>query len=336
MKTTSASSATPENPPGGQTYSETAQLWARAALLVSATIAAGTFLVAKGTTYRFSTLELGWFRINLSFLIMLPIFLTRQRGKPLPAARDLGRFALLGLMGVTVNQLFFLYGIHLAPAIDGALFYAFTPALVLVAAKFWLKERLTLAKSSGIGLALVGVILVLRARGLSLAGDYLHGDLMLLVAVAAWSGYTLMGKAVLRKFEPTSAIFWSFGFGALSILPFTPIVLLQMDWSRPGWEGWLGLLYLSGATSVVAFSLWYWALQRLEAGQVAVFTNLQPAMTAVMAWWFLGEAPGWPVVYGGLLILLGVWLAQKKPGRIPRQKVPSGTGTMSLEEAEPT
>jgi len=48
-------------------------------------------------------------------------------------------------------------------------------------------------------------------------------------------------------------------------------------------------VYLIVMTSVVAYLLWSWALAHLAAARVAVFTNLQPLATALLAQAFLGE-----------------------------------------------
>lgn len=282
----------------------------RLALTLGAMIGAGTFLVAKDATQRFEVLELGWFRITLSAVMIGSLFAIRHGRLPRLPRKEWGRVVLLGLSGITCNQLLFLYGIQIAPPIDGALLYAFTPALVLVAARIWLGEPLTLGKVLGVLTAFLGVFIVLNTRGLQLQAASLKGDLLLAAAVVFWAVYTLGGKQLLRRYDSLHVNTLVFAVGALSLLPLAPWVLAGMDWSRPGWAGWLGLLYLSGMTSVIAFSLWYWALKRMEASQVAVFTNLQPPFTALLAWLFLNQIPSLPITIGGLLVILGVTLAQ--------------------------
>ena len=71
------------------------------------------------------------------------------------------------------------------------------------------------------------------------------------------------------------------------------------------------ILYLAVLTSVVAYLLWYYALSRTEASKVAIFSNLQPAATAVAAWLLLDESLRWELAVGGVLILAGVRLTQR-------------------------
>jgi drug/metabolite transporter (DMT)-like permease len=264
----------------------------RLALLAQTSIAAGTFIVAKDATARFSPPQLAWFRIVLSFLVILPAYWLVRRRPVMPRRGDLLRLALLGLVGVAINQTLFLQGIASS-----------TP-------RIWLGEGLTMRKGAGIALAFVGVALVLAGQGLDLATGTLRGDLLILVAVFAWSAYTLIGKAILRQYDPLMVNTWTFGFGALFMLPLGPWLLRDFEFATPGWQGWLGLAYLSVMTSGAAFTLWYWALKRLQAGQVAVFTNLQPPTTAFLAWLVFAYVPSWLVIFGGLLVMIGVTIAQ--------------------------
>lgn len=278
-------------------------------------IAAGTFLVAKGTTVVFSPTELGWFRITLSFFIIFSVLrfkASRQKMVLKPAREHMPHLIAMGLLGVTANQLLFLHGIHLAPPIDGALIYAFTPVGVLLVARVFLGESFNWFKVSGIATAIAGVFIVLRERGLDLSSDHLRGDLIIVGAMLAWVGYTVLGKKMMAQYGAILTNTWAFGFGALSVLPLAYNVLIDFDWAGPGLNGWLGLFYLSAITSVVSFTLWTYALKALEAGQVSVFSNLQPALTALLAWIFLGDVPSLMVVLGMLLVIVGVSLTQKK------------------------
>ena len=281
----------------------------RWALLGQTIIAAGTFLVAKDATERFTPFQVVWFRIMLSGVLALGVYaLTHSR--PRISRGDWGRLAILGVMGVSLNQGFFLYGISMTTPLHASLLYAFTPVLVLLASAVWLSEDITLARGLGIGLSVAGVLVVLAGRGLDLTAGPMLGDLFVLIAVCAWAGYTILGKDVLRRLGTFTVITGAFLFGALTMLPFAPVALRGFDWSSPGLAGWAEIAYLSVITSGVAFTLWYWALKRLDASQTAVFNNLQPLFTATLAWAILGDVPGWQLAAGGVLVLAGVSLAQ--------------------------
>ncbi len=280
------------------------------ALIAQTLIAAGTFLVAKEATDHLKPIQLAWCRILTSFVVILPLYLVARRGRPWPTKRDMLRLALLGLCGITVNQVLFLHGIHASSPLHAALLYAFTPVMVLAAAVAFLGERLTRPRLLGVILAVTGVVLVLSGRGLDLASGPLRGDLLILMAVVAWSAYTLLGKPVLKRHDALTVTTWAFAFGAASLLLMTPWAIAELDVSAVSWQGWFGVLYLAVMTSVVSFTLWYWALRFLDATQVAVYTNLQPPATALLAWWLLAEVPTWQVIVGGIMVMVGVTVTQ--------------------------
>ena len=85
---------------------------------------------------------------------------------------------------------------------------------------------------------------------------------------------------------------------------------------------WLGLAYLILVTSVIAYLIWYWALAHLPAARVAIFSNLQPLATAVLAHLFLGEHVTPQFVGGSLVVISGVILAQLRAPRTAAEVPP--------------
>ena len=77
-----------------------------------------------------------------------------------------------------------------------------------------------------------------------------------------------------------------------------------------GW-GLAGLGYLVAVTSVLAWLIYYWALGRAEASRVAIWSNLQPVLTALLAWAMYGEALTGPFVAGGAMVVAGVVLTER-------------------------
>jgi drug/metabolite transporter (DMT)-like permease len=69
-------------------------------------------------------------------------------------------------------------------------------------------------------------------------------------------------------------------------------------------------VYLIVMTSVVAYLLWSWALAHLAAARVAVFTNLQPLATALLAQVFLGERVTAGFFAAAAVVIAGVLIAQ--------------------------
>jgi drug/metabolite transporter (DMT)-like permease len=63
---------------------------------------------------------------------------------------------------------------------------------------------------------------------------------------------------------------------------------------------------------VICYLIWYHALGRIGASRLATFSYLQPLFATLTAIPLIGEVAGWPVVLGGVLVLSGVALAEKR------------------------
>src|SRR5438445_12222265 len=106
------------------------------------------------------------------------------------------------------------------------------------------------------------------------------------------------------------------GLGALLVPSY------RADIVRASTAAWWGVAYLILMTSVVAYLLWYWALAHLPAARVAVFTNLQPLATAVLAHFFLREHITPQFVGGAAVVISGVVMAQLRAPRTAAEVPP--------------
>jgi drug/metabolite transporter (DMT)-like permease len=72
-------------------------------------------------------------------------------------------------------------------------------------------------------------------------------------------------------------------------------------------------VYLGVFPTAIAFSTYAIALSSMTAGSLSVTTYLVPPITVAMSWVFLSEAPPAIAYVGGVLCLLGVGLARRRP-----------------------
>jgi drug/metabolite transporter (DMT)-like permease len=279
-------------------------------MIVHSAISAGTYLAAKRALEELGPFELALARFVLA-AGMYGALVLRSGGRV--ERRDWGKVVLLGIVGVTVNQILFLSGMRLTTPGHGALLYALAPVFVFLMARSRLGERATPAKVGGIALALAGTAVVLLSRGmLSLdATSPLAGDLLILAAVVAWSAFAVGGKRLAEKYGPVTGTAWVLLVGTVIYLP---IGFGLGDLSRfrgLSTGAWVGVAYLVVMTNVVAWIIYSWALSRAEASRVAVWSNLQPVLTALLAWWMYGDRLTGAFAAGGAMVLAGVLLTER-------------------------
>ncbi len=281
------------------------------ALLAHTLISAGTHLAARTVTTQIPPLTVGVMRMvgtALVFIVIISISKQFASGR-LPPRGDRLRFFLWGFVAGPMNQGFFLVGIERSVASHAALLYALTPVGVYLVSIALRREAWHPKRFLGVTIAFGGVIVLLLERGLAAALAPLVGDLLLLCAVAAWVAWTLASRDLSRRYTGLQIASWTMVSAGIQALLAAPFV-----WNLPTVDvpasAWLSLGYLIALTSVVAYILWSFALVRAEASRVAVFTNLQPVFTAILAWLVLSESIGWGVAIGGALVILGVRVVQ--------------------------
>ncbi len=279
------------------------------ALALNLLIASATFLVAKRTVAEFPPLTLALFRFVLATLVLWPVVRLLRPDKRI-AREDRGRIVLLGIVAAPLNQGLFLLGMKWTSASHGALMYALTPALVAILLARVGGVRPRWIGILGIVVAFAGVLLLLLQRGLHFDRNGALGDLLVAAAVVAWAVYLVAGRPLVRRYGPLVVTSEALLAGTLVYLP---IGLLSLPWFHPSHvsiTAWLGLLFLAWLTSGLNYVLWFWGLQYLKPATVAMITNLQPIVTAVMARLFLGELLPGGFIVSTALVLAGVWLTR--------------------------
>lgn len=280
------------------------------ALAISVLIASGTFLVAKQTLLEFEPLALAMLRFGLAVIVLVPFTrLTRPRVRIAP--EDRRRIWFLGLLAVPLNQGLFLYGIKWTSASHGALLYALTPAFVVMLGPLVGEAKPRRGEIAGIALAFAGVFVLLAQSGLAFDPASLRGDILILLAVVAWAAYLAFGRRLTHVYGPLVVTSEALRTGTILFLPVGLWALTRFDPATITPMGWGGLFFLAWLTSGVAYVTWFWGLRYLSAGTVAVLTNLQPVVTALMAWALLREPL--PPAFGLslLLVVAGVWITQR-------------------------
>jgi drug/metabolite transporter (DMT)-like permease len=279
-------------------------------LILQQIIAGGTHIVAKAVVDDIDASTLTFLRTVLAAAGLFAI--VRMRSGPLNIERsDWGQLALLGFVGVTLNQFFYLYGLKFSTAANGALLYASTPVFVLILSRLMYRETITPKKTLGILLAFVGITIVILERGIDFSSGYAFGNLLILIAVAGWALFTVLGKKMILKYGALRTTAAMMLFGTLIFLPFGIVSAVQFPFGRLSLLDWSGVLYLAVGTSILGYLLWYHALSRIEASKVAVFSNAQPVFATILSLIFLNYTITPAFVTGSIITIFAIYITQR-------------------------
>ena len=259
-----------------------------------------------------SPLSISFYRWVLAFLVMTPfvykqVYLHWHDIKP-----HLKHLAILGALGMVFYQGLAYTSAHYTTATNMGLINAFIPIFTIIVGIFILKVRPSLAAILGCILSLAGLTYVM-AQGqwshLFALGDHYIGDALMLLAVFFYACYGVLLKKWQIQIPLMSSLYIQICFALVLHLPFVAWIGLDLIKAENFWS----IVYAGILPSIAAPLLWMMAVQQLGPNRSSIFMNLMPIFTALIAYLWLNES--WTVYHsvGGIIILLGILLAQYSP-----------------------
>jgi drug/metabolite transporter (DMT)-like permease len=274
----------------------------------------GSFVATKIALTYVSPVTVVWLRFAMGVTI-LGIFVLARRQFAIPSRKDAAYFALLGFIGITFHQWLQSTGLTTAQATTTAWIVATTPVFIALLGWLLLKEVLDSIKWAGIFLAALGVLLIVTKGNLTTLSTGqigTAGDLLILISAPNWAIFTVLSRRGLETHPAALMMLYVMGFGWL----FTSLLFFGgpgvSEIGQLPWQGWLSLAFLGIACSGLAYVFWYDALQAIPASQVGVFLYLEPLVTTLLAAALLSETLLWSSILGGAIILLGVWMVNRR------------------------
>jgi drug/metabolite transporter (DMT)-like permease len=156
--------------------------------------------------------------------------------------------------------------------------------------------------------ALAGALLIITKGQTATGAGLSPGDLLALLAMLGWAGYTLMQNDVGQGVSFLARIGLFAAAGALFSLPFA----IHEIWSMPSaaFSGRAALVYLFAGLvpGLFAYSAYAYLGSMFGAVSTSLSLYLGPIVSAVLSIIFLGEAPTMIHLIGGALSLGGMWL----------------------------
>src|SRR5262245_23493911 len=149
-------------------------------------------------------------------VIILGIAVAIRKQFALPNKSEWGYFAILGFLGITFHQWLQSNGLQTSEASTTAWIVATTPVFMALLGWTLLKEGLTSIKIFGIGLAALGVLLVVtdgNLASISIGRFGAQGDILILLSAFNWAVFSALSRRGLKKYSASLMIFYVMTFG---------------------------------------------------------------------------------------------------------------------------
>ncbi|MHA2961243.1 DMT family transporter [Priestia megaterium] len=268
-----------------------------------------SFVSTKAVLDKLDPYTLLVLRFGIGALFLLVLLVLKRYPLNIPL-KYIPHLIVLGILGVFIHQVIQATALLTINASAAGWIISFSPVFTVILSVFFLHEKMTLLKASGIIVAIIGVLLVTTSSNQhSLQLPVNIGYLLMILSTLNWAIYSVLLKKLDIQLPSLVVTFYMCLIGFTLTTPF----LVR----NKGWEiipfltsvEWAHLLFLGVFVSGVAY--WYWAkaLEVLEASQVSVFLYLEPVATLITAVLLLREKIIPVSILGGVIIIVGVIVA---------------------------
>lgn len=278
-----------------------------AAAMVTIILWATAFPATKYSLEYFSPGSLMLFRfIAASATLIIAGMIKKIR---LPEKKDLPMFALAGFVGIFLYMMFFNSGtVHVDSGISSFII-ASAPIFAIIASRILLAEKVSKLCWLGVSVSLGGIAVITVSQTVDYAMNI--GIVLLLLAAITSSGHNVIQRKLLKKYTALEATTYSITAATLVMLVFTPTLIRELPYSTAGVN--LIVIYLGVFPAAIAYLFWGYALSKTaKTSHVVVFLYLIPFVALLLGYIWLDEVlSAWAVV-GGVIIIIGMILANAK------------------------
>lgn len=253
---------------------------------------------------------LAMFRYAIGALCLLPVLYIQKM--PLRfARRDILPIAGFGIVQFGILIALLNYGLSYITAARAALLFASFPLLTMIVAALLGREKLTVAKTLGVLLTMLGVALALGEKVFDASSaERWVGEAAVLLAALCGAVCSVLYRPYLQRY-PTLSI------GAFAMLASVGFLAILAMWEGAftGWSGysptgWAAVIFI-GLSSGIGYYGWLWALRHASPTRVTVFLGLSPVTAALLGALLLAEPVTMPLLLGLAVLLAGLWLAHR-------------------------
>lgn len=249
-------------------------------------------------------------RFVLAYVLMLPFV----RGKWF--CKSLKDELLMVLLGISGGSLYFLLentALVYTQASNVAIIIAATPLLTMLTVNLLDRGKGASKRLYGYSLmSLAGVALVILNGNFVLKLNPI-GDLLTFGAVVTWVIYSIIIAKVQERYSSWMITRKIFFYGVVTLLPYFLIEPWDVTWemmSRP--MVWGNIAYLGVLASLGCYMTWNIVIKRLGAVDATNYLYINPIVAMITANLLLGERITPLAIAGTALILVGVYLAERK------------------------
>ena len=257
-----------------------------------------------------SPISISFYRWLIAWLLLTPFLIVpiiKNRMIILPHIKQL---AVLGLFGMVCYQGIAYTAAQYTSATNMGIINAFIPVFSIFLSLFILSIQPTKQAWLGVALSIIGLVYLIGQGNIKqiFQSTHLFGDVLMIIAVGLYACYGVFLQKWQLKLPLPLMLYVQVTFAVIFHLP----LLAYLGLDALNANNYIPVVYAALFPSIVAPFVWMLAIRYLGSNSSSLFLNFMPVFTAIIAYFFLQEQWTHYHTVGGILVLAGVLIAQKK------------------------
>lgn len=310
---------------------ENTQFWACTCLSLAMVIVGSSMVFGKIITHSFPVFLASGLRFAIASTLMLPLIKILEGQVFSLKKKDILPLVFMSFAGQFVFTLLVLLGLRYTSAVEAGIITATTPAMMVVLAFVFLRERPGWLRWLAVFLVVAGIMVVNGLVGAvpNISPNYLAGNLMMVGAVAGESVFLLMRKRISPEVSNLALTAHLSFCGMLFFLPFSIYQALDFDFSGVTPGAWGAIVYFGAVFTVLAYLFWFSGVSKVSGATAGVFSAVMPVSAVALSALFLKEP--FTVQHGlGICLVLGAILIMALAPSAPAAHLESSAKTPGI------
>ena len=276
---------------------------------------AGNFNIGKvAFIENIAPFTLAFLRWSLVWLILIPFTYKEIFRLKIMILKNFKLLFLLGLSSVFLYSALTYKALNYTQVINASLFNTAVPATIILVCYLLKIEKTNIFQLAGLLISTLGILAIVTRLDLNILNslDFNKGDLLMIIAIISWGVYSAFLKK--RNFEISLLaliqITCTFGLAMLA-----PAFLIELN---QGYSLDINLnlsyilLYVAIFPSIGSYYCWAGAVSIIGPNRAGIFLSLIPLFSTFFAMIFFDEKFLFFHLIGSILIILGLFLSNKK------------------------
>ncbi|MDC0565581.1 DMT family transporter [Candidatus Pelagibacter sp.] len=285
-------------------------------MLVCATLFwAGNFTIGK-----FAFLEnippntLAFLRWCLVWIILFPFTYKEILKLKENIKKNLSLFSILGITSVCIFTSFTYNALNYTQVINASLFNTAIPVTIILVCFLLKIEKTNIFQLSGLLISMLGILAIITRLDLNilLSLNFNKGDLFMIGAIIAWGIYSAYLRKQTFNVSLLALVHIICSFGLIFLLPMFILDVTQGKTIEMSSNLFYILIYIAIFPSIGSYYCWAGAVSIIGANRAGIFLSLIPLFSTIFAILFFNEKFLFFHLIGSILIILGLFLSNKK------------------------